>query len=161
MSGAIRSLCAISVLCGLALLLAPEGGVKRLVSVCGCAMMLLAVISPLRDFDYASYALELARYRELGSSLASDAEDLSRRMNKALITRELEEYIASQAASLGVTELRAEAFLRWSTEGFWVPERVRLTGVFTDEQQRRLGERIAADLGISEEEQEWILLEPE
>ncbi len=158
MSDVIRQLCALSVACGLALLLTPEGGVKRAVQI-GCSVILiLSVLGAVRSFDFDSYALELARYREMGRDLAEDAGERSRRLSKDLMEREIEDYLASQAAALAIGEFHAEATLRWSTEGFWIPDHVRLTGRFDETQQRLLRERIAADLGVPEKEQEWISL---
>lgn len=161
MSGLIRQLCALSVLCGVALLLTPEGSGRRALAVCCSVLLSLSVLTAFGSFDFDAYSLELARYRDMGDSLADEAEERSRRLNKTLIMRQLEEYIRTQAEELGMSGLRAEPSVRWSTEGFWVPESVRLTGDFDAEREKRLREIIAADLGIPAEKQEWVRLDDE
>lgn len=158
MSDVIRQLCALSVFCGLALMLTPEGGVKRAVQIACSVLLILSVLSTVGSFDFDSYALELARYREMGSDLAADAGERSRRLSKDLMEQEIGDYLASQAAALEIKDFHAEATLRWSTEGFWIPDHIRLTGIFDETQQRLLRERITADLGVPEKEQEWISL---
>ena len=70
----IRQLCALSLLCGAALSILPEGGVKRVSEVVCTASLIIAIVSPLKALDMDAYALESARRHELESSLTADAE---------------------------------------------------------------------------------------
>ena len=63
MHGVIREVCALSVFCGLAMSIMPEGSVKRVAGVLCTAALLITVLTPLRDFDMDSYALLLAKYK--------------------------------------------------------------------------------------------------
>ncbi len=156
MRGVIAQLCALSVFCGLALSLTPEGSVKRATALCCSVLLTLCLLTAAKDFDYGSYALELSRYRELGETLRGDAEARTQRLNRLAVAQECEAYIQKQAAALGAPELRAAVGLRWSTEGFWVPDSAVLTGRIAEDARERLSALIAAELGIGEEEQEWL-----
>ena len=57
----IRELCAVSLLCGAALSILPEGGVKRVAEILCTASLILTVISPIRELDLDVLALENAR----------------------------------------------------------------------------------------------------
>lgn len=156
MKGFISQICALSVFCGIALCLTPEGSVKRMTSLCCMLLIMISALSAFRSFDYASYSLELARYRELGRDLSSEATDGGKRYERLLIEQECADYILRQAESLGIAEITVQVSARWETVGVWVPESVRLQGSFTNDQRARLQEMIAAELGIDLMYQEWI-----
>ena len=156
MKSFISQICALSVFCGIALCLTPEGSVKRMTSLCCMLLIMISALSAFRSFDYAAYSLELARYRDLGRDLSSKATDGGQRYERMLIEQECADYIQRQAASVGITETNVQVAARWDTAGVWVPESVRLRGSFTNDQRNRLQELIAAELGIDEMHQEWI-----
>lgn len=155
MTDAIRQICALSVFCGLALALVPEGGVKKAASVLAALLLFFPIMTAVKDMDTDAYALDLARYRSMGSSLASESAERLERLNKQVIIEQCEEYILSRAGAEGLTELKAEVRVQWSTDGFWVPVSVRLTGFCPEDKKEKLRQIIAADLGIPKEEQEW------
>lgn len=152
----IRQLCALSVFCGLAMSLAPEGSVKKAGGLCCTVLLLLSVLQGVRSVDSGAFALELQRYRELGQAFSEQAQTKEDRFNRLVIESECEEYILNRAASLGAEDLRAEVSARWDMEGFWVPETAVLRGSIGDGERETLSQWIAADLGIAAEEQEWI-----
>lgn len=152
----VGQICALSVFCGLALSLTPEGGVKKATAFCCSLLLMLCVLTAVQSLDTASYSLELARYRELGKELAADAEARTERLNRLVIEQECETYILNRAASLGARELQASVTARWDSEGFWVPDSVRLTGRIGVKQRDELSELITAELGMDEEQQEWL-----
>ncbi len=156
MKNTVMQICALSVFCGIALCLTPEGGVKKATKLCCMLLMMITVLSALRSFDYSEYSLELARYREKGNTLADKAQERSERLNRLVIERECAAYIRKQAELLGINELHAEPGLRWDSAGVWVPESVRLSGTCTCEQKERLQSLISAELGIDAAHQEWI-----
>ena len=119
-------------------------------------LIMISALSAFRSFDYASYPLELARYRELGRDLSSEATDGGKRYERLLIEQECADYILRQAESLEIAEITVQVSARWETVGVWVPESVRLQGSFTNDQRARLQEMIAAELGIDLMHQEWI-----
>ncbi len=146
----------LSVFCGLALSLTPEGSVKRATALCCSVVLLLCLLTQVRQFDYGTYSLELSRYRELGESLRIEAEDRSQRLNRLVIEQEIEAYIHNQAALLGLEDLNISVGLHWSTEGFWVPDSVTISGTVGAEAKKRLTALISAEIGIEEDHQEWL-----
>ena len=152
----VTQICALSVLCGLALSLTPEGSVKKMTAL-GCSvLLLLCTLSLLKSLDYSEYSLELARYRELGTEMTEDTMARVGRLERRVIEQECADYIEKQAQSLGASALGVTVTARWDTEGLWVPERVTLTGSVTVEQKERLRQLIAAELGLDDEHQEWM-----
>ena len=155
----VRELCALSVFCGLALSLAPEGGVRRVMAF-GCALvLLLPVVTAVKSFDYGSYALELARYRDMGRALSEDAAAQREKLDRFAAERACAAYLGELAASLGAADLSADVRVRWDTGGFWVPERAALRGSCTPEQKKALSGRIAAELGLDGSRQDWEAVE--
>ena len=159
MTGFVRQICALSVFCGIALTLMPEGSVKKATGLCCALLLMITALTAFRAFDFSTYALELAHYREMGRALAAETEERRERIDRLVIERETAAYISRLAADTGMREPIVEVEARWDTAGIWVPEKIRLTGVFTDEQRAILQERISADLGIDNTHQEWILNE--
>lgn len=157
MKGFVSQICALSVLCGLALSLTPEGSVKRMTNLCCMLLMMISVLTAVRSFDYSAYSLELAHYRELGHSLADEAEERSNRLERLVIEQDCAEYIRRQALSLGINELDPIVKTRWDTSGVWVPESVRMTVSCSSDQREKLQALISAELGIDEMHQEWIV----
>ena len=156
MADMIRQLCALSVFCGLALSLAPEGSVKKAAGICCTVALLSCLVGCVRDFQTADYALELARYRELGESLATSAQEEKRRLDRLVIERECAEYILSRAEAEGLTLSQVQVVARWSVEGFWVPRRVLLQGELSAGERERICAMIEAELGVDRSEQEWL-----
>ncbi len=103
MSGAIREICALSILCGAAMSIMPEGGAKRVAGILTAAILLTAILTPLRSIDLESYAL------------------LAERLNRAVIEREYETYIMDKANEMGIDIKEADVEVQWSTEKVWLP----------------------------------------
>lgn len=151
----IRQLCAISLLCGAALSMLPEGGVKRVAEIVCTASLILAVVSPLKELDMRDYALETAKLHELETELAAGAEAAGERLNRLVIEQEYEAYILDKAGELGMIGLEAEVEAQWSLDGLWMPWGAELKGECTAEDKKRLSSLIEADLGIPYERQRW------
>lgn len=155
MTGAIRELCALAILCGAVMSVMPEGGVKRVAAIGCTAALLLTAAGAVRGMDTKAFTLELARYRELSSELGAQSREARDRLDRSVIEEEYGAYICSEAASLGLTELRAEVTARWELPGLWLPYEARLTGAYGEAERRRLEERIEAALGVPRERIVW------
>lgn len=151
----IRELCAVSLLCGAALSILPEGGVKRVAEILCTASLILAVISPIKEIDMDAYALESARLHELETSLAQQGQEAGERINRLVIEQEYEAYIMDKARELGVNDLTADVEVQWSMEGFWMPYGVKLISNCGDSERERLSQLLVSDLGIPYERQRW------
>ena len=154
MRDCIRQMCVLAVFSGALLSLTPEGGVRRVLRVLASAALLAALFNALGGLDRSAFAPELARYRELESSFSRKADETRDRLNRLVIEREYREYIEDRAAALNIAPEEIRFELRWSTEGFWIPERshIRLTD---PEGRDALAWILKTEFGIPPERQEW------
>ena len=151
----IRQLCALSLLCGAALSILPEGGVKRVAEVVCTASLIIAIVSPLKALDMDTYALESARRHDLESSLTADAKAAEQRLNRLVIEQEYEAYIMDKALELGLEGLAVDVEVQWSLDGLWMPYAVSLSGDCSQSGKEQLAALMTADLGIPYERQRW------
>lgn len=151
----IRQICALSIFCGAAMSLTPEGGVKRILAILCTAALMVTVLGALRSIDYEDYALEISRYREQEKSFLEQSTEMNERLNRLVIEEEYETYIMDKAREYGLAVERAEVDLRWSTDGLWVPESADIVCRATEEQRSLLTGIIQAELGIAAEKQRW------
>ncbi len=150
----LRQLCVLAICSGVLLSLTPEGGAKRVLQVLVSAALLVTVFRTLGCLDNTALAPELARYRELERSLSARGSEARDRLNRLVIEQEYREYIESRAAALGIETAEVRIELRWSAEGFWIPERSRIR--LPDAGGREaLGRILETDFGIPPERQEW------
>lgn len=151
----IRQLCVLSLFCGAALSVLPEGGVKRVAEVTCTASLILALVSPLKALDMQTYALESAKRHELETAMTNDAQEAQQRLNRLVIEQEYEAYIMDKAKELGLEGLAVDVEVQWSLEGLWMPYGATLSGVYSQTGKERLSALMAADLGIPYERQRW------
>lgn len=154
-ASAIRQLCAVSILCGAALSIAPEGVVKRVLEIVCSVVVISAVFQPLIGLDLTAYALELARTQELEAELEEQGTELNDRLNRLVIEERCGTYIMDKAQELGVELSGVWVTARWSLEGYWLPWSAELTGEAGDEQRAQLAGKLEAELGIPAERQQW------
>ena len=155
MSGAIREICALSILCGAAMSIMPEGGVKRVAGILTAAILLTAILTPLRSIDLESYALLAARYRQQEAELTAQGEKINERLNRAVIEREYETYIMDKANEMGIDIKEADVEVQWSTERMWLPYSACIAAHAAPAQRAALEDAIAAELGIPGERVTW------
>ena len=151
----IRELCILSIFCGAALRLAPEGPVRRVTAVLCTAVLLLCVLGGVKALDLDSYALTQNTLREQEQRFLSRAEDSRQRLDRLVIEQELQTYIQSKAEQSGLRILQLETELTWRTEGLWVPYALSLRYSGPSQQAERLAEELEAELGIPRERQRW------
>jgi len=151
----IRQLCVLSVFCGAALCLAPEGGVKRIMGILCSVLTILTILKPVADFDYQSYAFELAKYRMYEDEFARLNQDSNERLNRLVIQSSCEAYILDKAAEQGLDPKSVNVEARWSMDGFWVPDSVSISCNCDGEKMQLMQGIIEAELGIPAERQYW------
>lgn len=151
----IRQICLLSILCGVSMSLAPEGTVKRILSIACSVALVSAVLQPLVGLDFTAYALEIAKNNERRAEFLENNADLNERLNRLVIQAECQTYILDKAEELGTELRRVTVLARWSSEGLWVPYSVELDGTDSAPERRKLGAVIEAELGIPEERQQW------
>ena len=152
---AIRQLCLLSVLCGVAMSLAPEGAVKKVLTIACSAVLISAVIQPLAGLDFSAYALELAKNSERETAFLENNGDLNDRLNRLVIQEQCQAYILDKAEALGLRLDRVTVLAQWNSEGLWVPYSAELAGTDNEQERKKLGTAIEAELGIPEERQQW------
>ena len=88
MTEALRQLCGLSLFCGIALGLMPEGGVKKAASIACTVVLVMTVLLPLGTLDISQYSLELAKYREMGEQLEERGDAVRDSMSRTVIEQE-------------------------------------------------------------------------
>ena len=155
MTEALRQLCGLSLFCGIALGLMPEGGVKKAASIAWTVVLVMTVLLPLGTLDVSQYSLELAKYREMGEQLEERGDAVRDSMSRTVIEQECEAYIMDKAEAMGITVDTVKVRAFWSSEGVWVPESAEIRSGCGESEKKRLSDLIFADLGIPAEKQEW------
>ena len=155
MTEALRQLCGLSLFCGIALGLMPEGGVKKAASIACTVVLVMTVLLPLGTLDVSQYSLELAKYREMGEQLEERGDAVRDSMSRTVIEQECEAYIMDKAEAMGITVDTVKVRAFWSSEGVWVPESAEIRSGCGESEKNRLSDVIFADLGIPAENQEW------
>ena len=155
MRGGIRQLCMLSVLCGAAMSLCPEGSVRKIMRVLCTAVLMTALLSPLKEMNMSKFALETARLRELEAGMAEKGSEAGERLNRLVIEQQYETYIMDKAADLGLEVTDADVGVQWSSEGFWVPYSAEIACSGSREACGKLKSEIEAELGIPKERQSW------
>jgi hypothetical protein len=151
----IMGLAGAAVVTGLALSLTPKGRVRSVMRlVCG-AVMIIALIKPVIEFDFDAYSIGLARYRADMEHITASARETSDRLQRTIIEEECSAYILDKAHILGLDCTKAEVTVKWGDEGYWYPYEAHLQINGPQEQLNRLAGLIEAELGIPRERQHW------
>ncbi len=150
-----RGLCAMSLLCGAAMSISPEGSVKKIMTVLCAATLIMSILMPMKEMDFSSYALELAKLEEREQSLRTEGEEINSRLNRLVIQSQYEAYIMDKAAKLGLKAEKVKVGVEWSTQGLWVPATAELECSGEEKLKVNLKEIITSELGIAPERQYW------
>ena len=137
--------------CAVATELTPKGPVKSVMRTVCAVVMAAALLSPLLEFDFPAYALNLARYRDGAAALTEAGKALGGELNRRVIEERLAAYILDKALSLGVSVTEARVTLKWDAGGVWYPTAAEIVGNYSG----ALSDCIAADLGVPAEAQTW------
>lgn len=151
----IRALCALSIFCGAAQSLAPEGRGKKAMGFVCAVVILACVVNAVKSLDPEEYALEIALQRERKEAFLRESTQARQSLERMVIEGECEAYILDTAGRLQLPLQRAEVRAKWSLEGLWVPYSVKLEGALDGEQRKRLSDVIETELGIPGQRQEW------
>ena len=155
MTDVIRQLSLLSVLFGLITEAIPDKGVKNVTELLCTCILLLCILSPLRELDYDRLSLDLAKYSELEKELTRSAEKERDRLNRKVIEQEYASYILDKANEYGAQTQNVHVTAKWSTEGIWIPWEAYIEYRGDEASKALAAERIEADLGLPEERQRW------
>ena len=98
----LRSLIALSLFGGAALYLCPEGGSKRVLKLLVTALLVAALLEPLRAPDFDLLSAEEARLSSLETKLLQDSERKQYTLKARLLRQNCERYIVTRAQTLGL-----------------------------------------------------------
>ncbi len=139
--------------CLLAMLLCPEGRVKKLLGLLCGIVMSVSLLSPVLEFEFDDYSEYMAKYRQEASEAAQSGTDEGERLKRTIIETECAAYILDKAKELSLDLNSVQVTASWSTEGFWYPYEVRVSILSEHTGYERLTSLIEAELGIPSERQ--------
>ena len=151
----LNGFCVLAVFCGAALRLAPEGTVRRVMSVLVSAILLLQLFTGIGLEDLESIPADLGRIREAEQRFRQESGELRERLDRLVIEEELRTYIQNKAEQHGVQISEVELELRWQTEGYWLPWSLKVVAGGTERDFAPLLRELSAELGLPEERLRW------
>jgi len=149
----ILGICGVSLITALALSVPMDGKVRRVARlVCGMAMI-IALVRPALDFDYAAYSQYLQSYK---LDLAEDAgafDEVNERLTRSIIQEETAAYIWDKAEELGLPLSAVSVNSELAGDGGWYPYEAWLDagGLIST----ALSDYMEAELGIPRVRQYW------
>ena len=152
----LRSLIALSLFGGAALYLCPEGGSKRVLKLLVTALLVAALLEPLRAPDFDLLSAEEARLASLETKLLQDSERKQNTLKELLLRQNCERFIITQAQGLGLRVERVEVELADAGAKGLQPGSVTLEASGGAEELETLSRLIRDELGIPVERQVWI-----
>lgn len=153
--GYIQTLIFSAVFCFLTLALTPDGNGKKAVGIACAAVMMIATISPLKSIDLSDYSKTVFEYKTMAQEYANSGKANSENLNRLYIQEQCQAYILDKAEKLGAEVQEAKVTAEWSNDGFWYPVSCEVRHSCSGNQQKELEAYIEAELGISNENQEW------
>lgn len=152
----IKKVCVISILCGAADYLCPDGLVRTVMKIICSAAVIVTMLTSYTQLDTTEYAVDMAKYRAKQDEILQNGEDKREELDRLVIASECEAYIKDKAVQYGAVISQIEVCLEWSREGVWVP--CSLRGCALNEESCRIAGEIAkTELGIASEKQEWSI----
>ena len=155
MRDCVRDLCVLSVFCGAALSLCPEGVSKKILRILESAILLTIILSSLGKMDFSAYPVELARFHEKERELLDRADERETRLDRIVREEEYVSYVERKADELGAQLSEIRIRTRWNREGLWVPDSSSIR-MSSEGFRRELSGILTGELGIPEERQLWI-----
>ncbi len=149
-----RTLCASAVVCCAALLLCPEGRVRRVLGLVCAAVMSLALLGPLASPETGGRIVSLPHDRERAETAVREGLSASERLLRPVIEERCAAYISDRARELGLPLRAVSVSAEWRDEDdCWIPREAYLEG--EEACRQRLAPLLEAELGIPEERQYW------
>ena len=110
----------LSVFSGAILLLCPEGGVKRVLSVLCTTALALSVLPAARELN-TTWEAAAVRQEPMPEQIEAQGEAASQQLQQLFIQSELETYVTDKAAALGIGDLQMQIETRQNTDSLWIP----------------------------------------
>ena len=151
----ITGITCISILVTAAQCLISEGTVRKVGSLAGGLLLLLALIMPLKSIDTKDISLALAEYRLIESNSVELLELENKRLVKAIIEEKTAAYVLDKAEAIGVT-CSVEVSYAYSDNGVAYPVEITIFGDLTKEQENKLTRIIETDLAVTKAKQFYV-----
>ena len=143
------------IVCSTALLLTPDGRVKKALAIICAVAMCASIASPLSELDFDAYSRAMANYKLDAERYTRQGEDYSKNLNRTIIEDECRAYILDKADEIGAGLSEVIVTAIWSSDGYWYPHEVRIVSGADENQRAKLSDCIQTQLGISVENQDW------
>lgn len=157
----LLSLTGAALLSAFALALTPEGRARSAVKLLCGVVMAIALLSPLRDFDFDTYAVSLASYRDAAAEASAKLNETNDRLSRTIIETESAAYIWDKARAVGLAPEEVTVGAKWGDALCWYPFETTIYAPSDAAARERLSEIIEAELGIPKARQHWELPSPE
>ncbi len=154
MREAFRAVIWLSVFSGVILLLCPEGGVKRVLSVLCTSALALSILPAVNTLG-VEWETEAMEQNWASQQIEAQGAAAGSQLQQMFIQSEVETYLSDQAVALGIGELRIRIETRQNTDGFWIPWASAVEEPLEPWQKDALGRMLQEDLGIPPERQNW------
>ncbi len=155
LSGWIYGIVGAAIISAITLMISPESKVKRVVSVVCGFMILIALIKPLRGFDYGSFRQSYARMADDAGDFSAPLDEVNENLTRRIIEEKYAAYILDKGAALGFESLEVTVSAMLTDDGWYYPDFVTIKTGGDDTQKRALAYEIEAGLGVSSEELIW------
>jgi len=137
------------------LMISPENKVKRVVSVVCGFMMLIALIRPLREFDYGSFRQSYAQMRDNASDFSAPLDEVNENLTRRIIEEKYAAYILDKGTALGFMKLEVTVSAGKMDGSLFYPETVTIKTDENEALKNALAYEIEAGLGIPPGELVW------
>ncbi|MDR1330354.1 MAG: hypothetical protein LBK23_12215 [Oscillospiraceae bacterium] len=145
----------------IALAVTPESKTKRVVAVvCGFAV-LLALIKPVKSFDYGAFSRGLTRLRGDAEEFSAPLSEANENLTRRIIEEKYAAYILDKGSSLGMTDLSVAVTAEPGADGYWYPGAVSASTEADEQTRGALARYIESGLGVPPEKLSWIDGAPE
>ncbi len=151
----VRTLCALSVFCALAVKLTPEGREKRVMRFVCSVVLLSALFRFAGEPDWETLAQEAARLHRRENSFLLDAGKLSDELQRTVIEDKCRTYVLNKAGQMQLELEDVSVMAQWSMEGLWIPHSAILFGELEEQEKALLATVLEMELGIPRSRQEW------
>ena len=151
----IVGLAASALIAGIALGVTPKGRVRNVLKLVTGAVMVIALVSPVLQFDLSLFSVNAEQFREELNAVQGNVDEAADRLSRDVIEQECAAYILDKAQGLGIKVGAVSVTAKWGDEGVFYPYEAHITAHLSSEQKGVLSQAIEAELGIAPERQYW------
>ena len=134
----------------------PENRARRVVSIVCGFVMLLAIIGPIKVFDYSGFRQSLSRYSGDAAFYSAQLDEVNENIMRAIIEEQYAAYILDKSDRHGVLAPSVTVTAALTANGeYWYPTMVEITAEATAAQRSTLEYELEVALGVPPGEIIW------